>query len=360
MLKTRERIGIYLIPKMEQKQVTSVENIVGLTNLEEKDRLELVQDVLSGNLVLNSDKVVQLLKLISSQTQPKPQEVINQEPRVFNNSIKKLINAMIQYNNMLWIGLSGREIVVSNSDGEMVKSFNAHTRSIFDFVIYNDLLYSCSADNTIKAWNSRYECVQTITDHTDFVMTICTHNDLLVSACYNGTIRLHDKNGKLIKSFKTNHNARINKMISYNGFLYTHDTSGSIKTWDNEFNNSYTLGSNDRIWNENMFIYNNYLVVSEKGGVQFWTNDSKGELFLEKRVNVSQNHTPKICMVNDRLYIVTGTHLFAFKDGEHNNKAVLITDKLDMCAGCVCAFNNMIIIRDEKSDILFATGDIPR
>src|SRR5690242_15953776 len=101
-----------------EKQINNVEEIIKLLNLDENDRISLINDVLAGDLVL-STKALQLMKQISQKQEQKQ----TQEPtfELFNDTINKSIRAAIQFGEMLWVSTDTGYIHIFNSNSAIVK-----------------------------------------------------------------------------------------------------------------------------------------------------------------------------------------------------------------------------------------------
>lgn len=177
---------------------------------------------------------------------------------------------------------------------------------------------------------------------------MCVFNGYLFSAQNSNDnlneriIMVHNKDGAFIHSFKTNCKWSIVKMVSYNGFLFTHHSDGTIKTWNKEYKNPYSLGGEVREFNRKMLIHNGELVVAARGEIQFWKSDTKGSLFLQRRIDLNYNYTPKIELLNGTIYVITDGELFRYSDADQ--KIISVAKTPTKHIGDVFSYNNKLMI----------------
>eukprot|EP00592_Proboscia_alata_P019608 CAMPEP_0194421738 /NCGR_PEP_ID=MMETSP0176-20130528/20994_1 /TAXON_ID=216777 /ORGANISM="Proboscia alata, Strain PI-D3" /LENGTH=233 /DNA_ID=CAMNT_0039230051 /DNA_START=477 /DNA_END=1175 /DNA_ORIENTATION=+ len=97
---------------------------------------------------------------------------------------------------------SGSDMTVKMWDvnsGELVRSFEGHSRDVLSVCITSDCkwMISGSKDKTIRKWNIETgECVNELKGHTRYVYSVSSHNNIVCSGG-DKTVRIWDSNAKV-------------------------------------------------------------------------------------------------------------------------------------------------------------------
>ncbi|QDT13195.1 c-type cytochrome domain-containing protein [Stieleria marina] len=132
-----------------------------------------------------------------------------------------------------------RIVSVSNvASGEIMRTFEGHTHHVLGVDWQDDgrVLASASADQNVKVWNAKTgEQNKTIAGFGKEITAIAflEQTNQFVTSCADGQLRLHDANGKLIRSFSASGDFLYTLAIAQGGkTLVAGGQNGVIRFWN--------------------------------------------------------------------------------------------------------------------------------